>query len=176
MKHVTLQAKKPRGWRLNEEARAGLVFASPFLIGFVIFTAGPLLASLYLSFTYYDVINPAVWTGLDNYRRMMEDERFTKTLYNTLVYVLLHVPTAIPFALGLALLPTSARSAVPAGSVNRPVVPPVSIAPKAATTTALATVVEMPVAVIEPTFPPIVAASAPFTDVSPNGLVPSTPA
>lgn len=104
MKHVTLQAKKPRGWRLNEEARAGLVFASPFLIGFVIFTAGPLLASLYLSFTYYDVINPAVWTGLDNYRRMMEDERFTKTLYNTLVYVLLHVPTAIPFALGLALL------------------------------------------------------------------------
>ncbi|MCE7984242.1 MAG: sugar ABC transporter permease [Caldilinea sp. CFX5] len=104
MKHVTLQVKKRRGWRLNEEARAGLVFVSPFLIGFVIFTAGPLLASLYLSFTYYDVINPAVWTGLDNYRRMLADERFTKTLYNTLVYVLLHVPTAIPFALGLALL------------------------------------------------------------------------
>lgn len=104
MKHGRLQAKERRRWRLNEEARAGLVFASPFLLGFIIFTAGPLVASLYLSFTYYDVINPAVWTGLDNYRRMMEDTRFTRTLYNTLVFVLLHVPTAIPFALGLALL------------------------------------------------------------------------
>jgi multiple sugar transport system permease protein len=43
--------RRPRGPRLDEEARAGLAFVSPFLIGFVIFTAGPLLASLYLSFT-----------------------------------------------------------------------------------------------------------------------------
>lgn len=90
--------------RLNEEARAGLFFVSPFILGFVIFTAGPLLASLYFSFTRYDVINPPVWQGLDNYRRMLEDSRFSKTLYNSLYFTLLYVPSAIPFALGLALL------------------------------------------------------------------------
>ena len=93
-----------RRFRLTEETVAGLVFVSPFLIGFVVFTAGPLLASLYLSFTAYDVLNPPEWIGLDNYQRMLDDERFGKTLYNTLYFVVLHVPTAIPFALGLALL------------------------------------------------------------------------
>jgi multiple sugar transport system permease protein len=77
---------------------------SPFLIGFVIFTAGPLLASLYLSFTSYDVLNPPVWIGLDNYRRMFSDDRFSKTLYNTLYFAVFHILTGIPIALGLALL------------------------------------------------------------------------
>ena len=88
----------------REEAIAGLVFVSPFLIGFLIFVAGPLLASLYLSFTSYDVLNPPRWIGFQNYQRMLSDERFSKTLYNTLYYVLLFVPIAIPFALGLAML------------------------------------------------------------------------
>ncbi|GAC1551056.1 MAG: sugar ABC transporter permease [Herpetosiphon sp.] len=91
-------------FHLNEETLAGLVFVSPFVIGFLIFTAGPLLASLYLSFTSYDVLNPPVWIGFDNYRHMLSDARFTKTLYNTLFFVALHIPTAIPLALGLALL------------------------------------------------------------------------
>jgi|HigsolmetaAR201D_1030396.scaffolds.fasta_scaffold04216_4 multiple sugar transport system permease protein len=93
-----------RGSRLSEEARAGLVFVSPFLLGFVIFTAGPLLFSLYLSFTAYDVLNPPKWIGLANYQRMFSDVRFSKTLFNTVYFTLLHVPTAIPIALGLALL------------------------------------------------------------------------
>ena len=91
-------------FRLNEEAVAGLVFVSPFVLGFLVFTGFPLLASLYLSFTSYDVLNPPFWIGLDNYRRMLSDERFTKTLYNTLYFTVLHVPTAIPVALGLALM------------------------------------------------------------------------
>jgi multiple sugar transport system permease protein len=95
-------AAKRRG--LSEESRAGLVFVAPFLIGFVIFTAGPLLYSLYLSFTSYDVLSPPVWVGLRNYQRMLTDTRFSKTLFNTLTYVALYVPTAIPIALGLALL------------------------------------------------------------------------
>ena len=96
--------RRPRGPRLDEEARAGLAFVSPFLIGFVVFTAGPLLASLYLSFTAYDVLNPPAWIGLGNYQRMLSDQRFSRTLFNTLYFTLLHVPTAIPIALGLALL------------------------------------------------------------------------
>jgi len=74
------------------------------LIGFVIFTAIPLIASLYFSFTSYDVLNPPIWIGLDNYKHMLTDQRFTKTLYNTLYFVVVHVPTAIPIALGLALI------------------------------------------------------------------------
>lgn len=88
----------------NEESKAGLVFVSPFIVGFLIFTALPLLASLYFSFTKYDVLNAPVWIGIDNYRRMLEDERFGKTLFNSIYFTLLYVPLAIPFALGLALL------------------------------------------------------------------------
>jgi multiple sugar transport system permease protein len=93
----------PRKW-LDEEARAGLVFASPFILGFIVFTLGPLLASLYFSFTRYDVINPPVWQGLENYQRMLSDPRFGKTLYNSIYFTLLYVPTALPFALCLAML------------------------------------------------------------------------
>ena len=93
-----------RRFRLDEEARAGLFFVSPFVIGFLIFTAGPLLYSLYLSFTKYDVLNPPVWRGLENYQQMLIDQRFSRTLYNTLYFTLFYIPSAIPFALGLALL------------------------------------------------------------------------
>jgi multiple sugar transport system permease protein len=93
-----------RQFRWNEEARAGVLFASPFLIGFVIFTIIPLFASLYFSFTSYDVLNPPVWIGLDNYKQMLTDERFGKTLFNTLYFVAMHVPTAIPISLTLAML------------------------------------------------------------------------
>jgi len=93
-----------KGFRLTQESRAGLIMVSPFLIGFVVFTAGPLIASLYLSFTSYDVLNPPVWIGLDNYRRMFTDERFSKTLFNTLYFAGFHILTGIPIALGLALL------------------------------------------------------------------------
>jgi multiple sugar transport system permease protein len=99
----TGNGRRRRFW-LDEEARAGLVFVSPFLFGFVVFTLGPLLASLYFSFTRYDVINPPVWLGLDNYRRMFDDQRFARTLYNSVYFAFLYVPAAIPFALGLALL------------------------------------------------------------------------
>jgi multiple sugar transport system permease protein len=101
---VAQAQRRPRGPRLDEEARAGLVFISPFLFGFVVFTAGPLLASLYLSFTSYDVLSPPRWIGFSNYQRMFSDVRFAKTLLNTLYFTLMHVPTAIPIALGLALL------------------------------------------------------------------------
>jgi multiple sugar transport system permease protein len=99
---VTRPRKRRRG--LNEEARAGLVFVSPFIIGFIVFTAGPLLYSLYLSFTTYDVLNPPKWVGLANFARMLVDPRFGKTLYNTLYFAGLYIPLAIPFALLLAMM------------------------------------------------------------------------
>jgi multiple sugar transport system permease protein len=97
------QVRKRRRW-LNDEARAGLIFVSPFIIGFIVFTAGPLLYSLYLSFTSYDVLNPPKWVGLANFARMQTDPRFGKTLFNTLYFAGLYIPLAIPFALLLAML------------------------------------------------------------------------
>jgi multiple sugar transport system permease protein len=89
---------------LSEEARAGYLFVSPFIIGFLIFTGGPLIASLYLSLTSYDVINPPFFIGLDNYTALPSDERFWHSLQNSFTYLLLHLPTGLPFALLLALL------------------------------------------------------------------------
>jgi multiple sugar transport system permease protein len=94
---------RPR-FRLKEEQVAGLLFVSPFILGFLIFSAGPYIASLYLSLTTYDVLNPPYFVGLDNYTKMLSDERFGKSLYNTLYFVVFHVPTAIAMALILALL------------------------------------------------------------------------
>jgi multiple sugar transport system permease protein len=88
----------------SEEARAGYVFVSPFVLGFLVFTAGPLVASMYFSFTAYDIINPPVWIGLENYTSLLGDERFYRALYNTFYYALLYVPLCILVGLALAML------------------------------------------------------------------------
>jgi multiple sugar transport system permease protein len=63
-----------------------------------------MIASLYLSFTTYDVLNPPVWVGFQNYRQMFGDELWLKSLGNTFFYAVLHVPLAMLTALGLAIL------------------------------------------------------------------------
>jgi multiple sugar transport system permease protein len=81
-----------------------LVFLSPWLIGFLVFSAGPMLASLLLSFTEYDVLNPPEWIGLNNYVTMFSDDRLVRSIGNTFFYAALHVPLALAIALFLALL------------------------------------------------------------------------
>jgi multiple sugar transport system permease protein len=93
---------RKRFW--SEEARAGYLFVSPFVIGFLVFTGGPLIASAYLSLTRYDVINPPTFIGLDNYAALLKDNLFYKSLENTLTYVLIHVPSAVLVSLLLAVL------------------------------------------------------------------------
>ena len=56
------------------------------------FVAGPLAASLYFSFSDYDMLNPPEWSGLDNFRRMAEDSMFWRSLWNTLYFAVLFVP------------------------------------------------------------------------------------
>jgi len=90
--------------RRRDEVRAAWGFLSPWLIGFVVLTAGPVLASLIYSFCRYDVLHPARWAGLDNYRRMFgDDPLFWRSLLNT-VYMLIGVPTGMALGLGIALL------------------------------------------------------------------------
>ncbi|GIX06285.1 MAG: hypothetical protein KatS3mg115_0688 [Candidatus Poribacteria bacterium] len=93
-------------WGVNKvrEGVAGYLFASPWLIGFLIFTAGPILASILLSFSEYDVLHPARFVGLKNYVELLaEDPVFWKSLGNTL-FMVLGVPLGMAVGLGLAML------------------------------------------------------------------------
>ncbi|WP_336500318.1 sugar ABC transporter permease [Microbacterium paraoxydans] len=89
----------------RREALAGYLFISPWLIGFLIFTAGAMVYSLYISFSSYNLAtNSARPVGIDNYTNLFEDPRVGVSLANTLFYVVMAVPLEIVFALVLALL------------------------------------------------------------------------
>ena len=83
----------------------GYAFLAPWLIGFFCFSLGPVSASLYLSFTKFDLLRPAVWIGADNYIRMFTaDARFYQALKVTFTYMLMEVPLKLAFALMVAML------------------------------------------------------------------------
>ncbi|MFT7840345.1 sugar ABC transporter permease [Saccharothrix sp. BKS2] len=115
----------------KREARAGWLFLSPWIIGFLAFTAGPMVFSLWLSLTHYDMLEPPSYVGLDNYREMAVDDRVGTALWNTVFFTVLHVPSQIVLALGLASL---LRRAGRAAGLFRTVVylpvmtPPVALA------------------------------------------------
>ncbi len=110
MAQLAMPAPPGKRRRVSEEAVAGWVSVSPWIVGFLIFTLGPLLASFYFSFTRYDVLTSPQWIGLDNYVRLLtNDSTFFKALGNTLVYTALYVPLHLITALVLALLLNEAR-------------------------------------------------------------------
>ncbi len=84
---------------------SGYLFLMPWLLGFLIFSLGPVLASLYLSFTNFNLLTPPRWAGMVNYVNMFtEDERFYKSLKVTFTYMIFEVPLKLAFALGVAML------------------------------------------------------------------------
>lgn len=91
-----------RGERRN--LRNGILFAAPYLVGFLAFTLYPLVMSVYYSFCQYNVISKPVWVGLENFRALYQDERFWQSLTNTLFYTGFSVPLGLAFSVGLALL------------------------------------------------------------------------
>ncbi len=88
---------------LWSEARDGYLFILPWILGFIIFTAGPMLASLYISFTRWEIVTPSVWVGGAQYVKLFNDDRFWLSLYNTSYYVFIGVPLHLFFALLAAL-------------------------------------------------------------------------
>lgn len=83
----------------------GYAFISPWLLGFFVFTAIPFLASIYFSFTRYDIVSPPVWVGWANYQKLLfEDPLFWKSLGITFKYALVAVPVGIAAGVALALL------------------------------------------------------------------------
>jgi multiple sugar transport system permease protein len=77
---------------------------APFLIGLIVFQLGPLVASLVLSFTNYDIITPVKWVGFANYGEMVRDPLFSKSLLNTVYYVGASIPIRIVLAIAMAML------------------------------------------------------------------------
>ncbi len=102
---VLVSPRRPAG-RMNKELRKNLVaysFLAPWLIGFLVFSVGPILASAYLSFTRYDLLTPPEWNGITNYVVMLtKDPRYMNALRVTTTYVFTSVPLQLVLALALA--------------------------------------------------------------------------
>jgi len=96
--------KKSLSAKKKKDNVIGFLFASPWFIGFIIFTAYPILASLSYSFTEYHIMLPPKWIGIGNYTRLFEDPLFIKAFYNTLAYVAGLVPIGLVVGLIIALL------------------------------------------------------------------------
>ena len=83
----------------------GLLFISPWLVGFILWTAYPLVSSLFYSFTRYDLLRPAQWIGFGNYIELFTDDpQFSTVVYNTLYYVILSAPLGVISAFLMASL------------------------------------------------------------------------
>ena len=91
-----------RAWTENGP---GYLFLLPWFIGFFGLTIAPILSSLYLSFTNFDMLTAPQWVGMDNYVRMFtHDPKFAQSMRVTLLFVVFSVPLKLAFALAVALL------------------------------------------------------------------------
>lgn len=95
------QRKRPRKW---EDIRAAYVFLGPWLLGFLLLTAGPMIASLYLAFTDYNLFTAPEWVGFDNFVRLFNDPDYHQAWKVTATYVVLGTPLKLAAALGVALI------------------------------------------------------------------------
>ncbi len=107
MTHSMVHAQKaPPGSfrRWVAKNKDGWLFASPWIIGFGIWTFGPMLASLGLAFTEWDLITPAKFVGVSNFQAMLQDPLVAQSLKVTILYAVTSVPLNIFFGLLIALL------------------------------------------------------------------------
>lgn len=87
----------------RRELRLGLLFISPWIVGFLAFVVYPMVNAGYLSFTRFSGFGEARWVGLRNYIRLFQDDLFLTSLWNTAYYVALAVPIGLVVALLLAM-------------------------------------------------------------------------
>ena len=88
----------------RSEAIAGYLFISPWIIGFIVFFAGPILASLLLSFTRWNIVGDPQWVGVSNYERIFTaDPAFKKSVEVTLRYAFFYLPLEVICGIGVAV-------------------------------------------------------------------------
>jgi multiple sugar transport system permease protein len=88
----------------RRETRSALWFISPWIVGFLLFTAYPVVYTGYLSLTDYDVINDPSFVGMANFQELLEDPKIALALKNTFIFAVLSVPAQLLVSLLLALL------------------------------------------------------------------------
>lgn len=98
---IQRSGRSRRWWRI---LIAGYLFVLPWILGFLIFTAGPMLASIVMSFMKWEVITPPEFVGVQNFTALISDPLFTTSLYNTAFYTILAVPLQLIVALLTAML------------------------------------------------------------------------
>lgn len=103
---ASIAINRPRMTPLRRrEARAGLLFILPWILSLLLFTTYPVLGTVYLSFTEYNILESPTWIGLDNYRTMFSDDpSFWPAVKNSAYYALLAVPIRLVLALALAMV------------------------------------------------------------------------
>lgn len=105
MAQAAMPRRKPMSQIRRKEAIAGLCFVMPWIISLLVFTAYPVLASFYYSFTQYSIVQAPKWVGMENYVTMFTaDPAFPVSVYNSAYYAFLAVPLGLMSSLGLALL------------------------------------------------------------------------
>jgi multiple sugar transport system permease protein len=82
----------------------GYIAILPWFIGFLVFTAGPMVYSAYLTFTDWELLTPPEWVGFKNFERLGRDPLFRTAMFNTFIYTIFSVPLQLLVALGVALL------------------------------------------------------------------------
>jgi ABC-type sugar transport system permease subunit/ABC-type glycerol-3-phosphate transport system substrate-binding protein len=101
-----------KGSYFRSEWKYGVLCALPWILGFALFTGGPLLFSIVISFCRYDILNQAEFVGLSHYIRMLvDDELFWKSVWNT-VFMAIGIPIGMVVGLGIAILLTTKAKAV----------------------------------------------------------------
>ncbi|MFN8523883.1 MAG: sugar ABC transporter permease [Chloroflexota bacterium] len=88
----------------RRDAIDGYLFILPWLLGFVLFTAGPMIASLVLAFVDWDLLSSPSWAGMKNIERLFNDRLVGVSLYNTAYYTFFSVPIRLALALAAAML------------------------------------------------------------------------
>ena len=100
-------ALRARRWAAGFKERdtwAAYAFLSPWFFGFIVFTAGPMVASFILSLTDYDIISSTQYVGWDNYHQLIHDPKVSLAIKNTLIYTAMSVPATMIVSLGLAMM------------------------------------------------------------------------
>lgn len=90
--------------KISRSTAAFWMFVSPWIFGFLVFTAGPMVYSLALSLFDWDLINPPEFVGIENYARAAADPKVAKAIQVTLTYAVVSVPLQVVLSLGVALL------------------------------------------------------------------------
>ncbi len=96
-------SKRKLGKMAQREELAFWLFILPWLIGFIVFSAGPIVASMGISLTEYSILQPPVFIGLENYKQLFNDELFYKAVFNTVYYVGVSVPLGVTLAFLMAI-------------------------------------------------------------------------